>query len=72
MPFIIFLSYWLGGLVMGVKMSNLHYTQGPGLQWIKENLVQYLLGSITFGLLLAAVMGPLTYLLLSVFRKEKP
>ncbi|MEI6683630.1 MAG: DUF2062 domain-containing protein [Bacteroidota bacterium] len=70
MPFIIFLSYWMGGLVMGVKMSNLHYTQGLGLHWIKENLVQYLLGSLTFGALLAAVIGPLTYLLLSAFRKK--
>jgi glycosyltransferase involved in cell wall biosynthesis len=70
MPFIIFLSYIIGGWVLGVSVSNLHYSEGLGLQWIKENLIQYLVGSLILGLLFSAVLGPLTYLLLSVFRKK--
>ena len=70
LPFIIFLSYLLGGWVMGVEMSNLHYIHGLGFQWIKENLIQYLLGSLILGSLLSLVLGPVTYLILTVFRKK--
>jgi len=70
LPFIIFLSYLLGGWVMGVNTSNLSYSPGLGLQWIKENLIQYLLGSIILGFMLTVVLGPFTYLLLSIFRKR--
>ena len=70
LPFIIFLSYMLGGWVMGVNISNLHYVQGFGLHWIKENLVQYLLGSFILGILFALIFGPGTYLLLAIFRKK--
>ncbi len=70
LPFIIFLSYLLGGWVMGVEMSNLHYIHGLGFQWIKENLIQYLLGSLILGFLLSLVLGPVAYILLTVFRKK--
>ena len=70
LPFIIFLSYLLGGWAMGVSASNLSYIPGLGLQWIKENLIQYLLGSIILGFMLTVVLGPFTYLLLSIFRKR--
>ena len=70
LPFIIFLSYMIGGWVLGVNVSNLHYSSGLGLQWIKENLLQYLLGSLILGLMLALVLGPATYLLLHFFRKK--
>jgi len=70
LPFIIFLSYLLGGWVMGVNISNLPYVHGLGLQWIKENLVQYLLGSLILGFMLSLALGPVTYLLLTVFRKK--
>jgi glycosyltransferase involved in cell wall biosynthesis len=70
LPFIIFLSYLLGGWVMGVNISHLPYIKGLGLQWIKENLLQYLLGSLILGAMLALVLGPVTYLLLTVFRKR--
>ena len=70
LPFIIFLSYMLGGWVMGVEMSNLHYIHGLGFQWIKENLIQYLLGSLILGFLLSLVLGHVAYILLTVFRKK--
>ncbi len=70
LPFVIFLSYLIGGWVMGAKVSHIQYSEGMGLQWIRENLVQYLLGSIVFGIVLAAVFGPIAYLLLHLFRKK--
>ena len=70
LPFVIFLSYFLGGWIMGVKTSNLHYIHGLGLQWIKDNLLQYLIGSLVLGLLLALVFGTVSYFLLAIFRKK--
>jgi glycosyltransferase involved in cell wall biosynthesis len=70
LPLIIFLSYMIGGWVMGANISNLDYSQGFGIQWIKENLIQYLLGSLILGLMFALFLGPVTYLLLSFFRKK--
>ncbi len=70
LPFIIFLSYMIGGWTMGTNVANLKYSPGLGLNWIKENLLQYLVGSLLLGLLLAVVLGPVTYLLLCLFRKK--
>ncbi len=70
LPFVIFLSYIIGGWIMGVNVSNLHYSQGLGLHWIRENLVQYLVGSLFLGTTLAILFGPVSYLLLSFFRKK--
>jgi len=70
LPLIIFLSYLLGGWAMGVNIANLTYTPGLGLQWIKDNILQYLIGSLVLGGMLAAVFGPLAYLLLTLFRKQ--
>jgi glycosyltransferase involved in cell wall biosynthesis len=70
LPLIIFLSYIMGGWILGANMSNIEYSSGFGLHWIKENLIQYLIGSLILGSIMALVLGPLTYLLLSVFRKK--
>jgi glycosyltransferase involved in cell wall biosynthesis len=70
LPFVIFLSYIIGGLVMGINVADMQYNSGIGLQWIKENLVQYLIGSLIFASSLALVFGPLSYLLLRFFRKD--
>lgn len=70
LPFVIFLSYLLGGVVMGVEVASVTYSPGLGLEWIKENLLQYLIGSILLGCTLAMVLGPVTYVLLRIFRKN--
>ncbi len=72
LPLIIFVSYLLGGWVLGANVSAVQYSQGIGLQWIRENLVQYLVGSMIFAALLAIVFGPVSYLLLNIFRKNIP
>lgn len=70
LPFIIFLSYIIGGWVLGTNISNINYSAGLGFQWFKENLVQYVLGSLILGIMLAVVFGPISYLLLHFFRKK--
>jgi glycosyltransferase involved in cell wall biosynthesis len=70
LPFVIFLSYIIGGWVLGIKVAQLEYNTGIGLQWIRENLVQYLVGSLVLGITLVAVFWPITYFLLRLFRKK--
>jgi glycosyltransferase involved in cell wall biosynthesis len=70
LPFIIFLSYIIGGWMLGVNVSNMPYNPGFSLQWIKENLFQYLIGSLLLGIALVLVFGPVSYLLLRLFRKK--
>ncbi|MCX6251452.1 MAG: DUF2062 domain-containing protein [Bacteroidetes bacterium] len=71
-PFIIFLSYFSGKLILGPSTSHLVYSPGLSIRWIKENLLQYLVGSFIFGLFLAVILGAITYLLLHYFRKRIP
>ncbi len=70
-PIILFCSYAAGGIVLGDDLSNLVYTSGITFQWIKQNLIQYILGSFVFGAVLAPVTGLTTYILLLIFRKRE-
>lgn len=70
LPLIIFLSYIAGGWILGLNTSAMEYDSGIGLQWIKENLIQYLIGSLILGVALVLVLGPITYILLTLFRKK--
>ncbi len=72
LPVILFASYHTGGIVLGQNSSSMSYSPGIDFQWIRSNLVQYLVGSVVFGVILGATSGLITYLLLSVFRKTKP
>lgn len=70
-PFIIFISYLAGGWALGTDPNTGYYTYEFKMEWVKQNLFQYLAGSLVFGTALAFVMGSLTYLLLEIFRKPK-
>ena len=69
-PIIIFISYLVGGYVLGIEISHLEYSSGIDFGWIKQNLIQYIVGSFVFGALLAPVSGLVTYTLLAIFRKK--
>lgn len=69
-PIIIFISYFVGGFVIGAETSHLTYSSGIDLEWIKDNMVQYIVGSFVFGGLLAPLSGLITYILLVIFRKK--
>jgi len=68
-PIILYLSYISGGLVMG-KGAGLDFDSGITLAFVTENLFQYVVGSLLFGLILAFVMGLITYIALIIFRKQ--
>lgn len=69
-PVILFASFKAGSFFIGIDQVNLIFSNQISLEMIKDNLVQYLVGSLTFGTVLAISFGLLTYLLLVVFRKK--
>ena len=71
LPFLLILSYFTGGLVLGLN-TKLSYGSGINFAWIKHNLLQYVVGSFLLGVIFAVVFGLLTFLLLEVFRKKRP
>jgi len=71
LPFLVFLSYFTGGLVLGLD-TKLSYSSGINLAWIKHHLVQYVVGCFILGIVTAIVMGFLTFILLEIFRKKRP
>lgn len=71
LPFILFLSYFTGGIVLGMD-NTVSYSSGFDFDWVKENLVQYLVGSLVFGLVLSLVLGATSWVLLRIFRIPRP
>jgi uncharacterized protein (DUF2062 family) len=71
LPLIVFLSYITGRLITGSSNHIVKYSSRMSLGWIKANLIQYLVGSIIFGILLALVLGTMTYFLLRISENKK-
>jgi glycosyltransferase involved in cell wall biosynthesis len=69
LPLILYLSYITGGWVLGIT-NRVQYSNEFGLAWIKENLIQYIIGSLVFGLILALGVGAVTYIFLRIFRNR--
>jgi glycosyltransferase involved in cell wall biosynthesis len=69
-PVIIFASFRTGGLFIEANKLNIIYSKKLSLSLIKDNIVQYLTGSIVFGIILALTFGLITYILLLIFRKK--
>ncbi|MEN8225166.1 MAG: DUF2062 domain-containing protein [Bacteroidota bacterium] len=67
-PFILYLSYITGGLVLG-KGVGIDFDNGITLEFVMQNLYQYIIGSLIFGVILALLLGLITYLALLIFRK---
>lgn len=56
--------------MLGAENTHLEYSSGINFQWIKQHLIQYIVGSFVFGAVLAPVTGFITYVLLVTFRKN--
>lgn len=70
MPFILYLSYVTGSYVLGHGSWNVDIEMN--LTGLKENLLQYLVGSMVFATLAGLAAGLLTYVLLPLLKsKEK-
>jgi uncharacterized protein (DUF2062 family) len=68
-PFILYLSYISGGIVLG-RGRGIDFRSDITLEFVTENLLQYVLGSLVFGVVLACLLGLITYILLLIFRKN--
>ena len=71
LPFILFLSYLTGGWILGITPTTVKYAGGMNLSWLESNLLQYLIGSLIFGVALALALGLITFVLLTIFRKNR-
>jgi glycosyltransferase involved in cell wall biosynthesis len=69
-PFILYFSYMSGGLVLGTGFDNSLNGEKVTFEFIGNNLFQYVIGSIVFATFLAILSGLITYILLSLFRKN--
>ncbi len=69
-PIIIFASYKAGGFWMGKKAVQFDYSKYTSLLSIKNNLQQYILGSISLAIVAAIFFGLLTFILLKLFNKK--
>ncbi|HMK02953.1 MAG TPA: DUF2062 domain-containing protein [Ferruginibacter sp.] len=69
-PVIIFLSYKMGSFWMGAGAMDFDFSKSITISSIKQNLLQYVYGSITLAIVAAAVFGLLTFILLKLVGKK--
>lgn len=69
-PFIIYGSFKLGGLVLPEASATIDFSTQLSFGMLKEHLLQYAVGAVILGVILSLTLGPLTYLLLLFFRKR--
>ena len=70
-PLIIFLSYRMGALWLGDKAVVFTFSKNITLDSIKQNLLQYIYGSITLAIVAAIAFGLLTYFFAQITRKKR-
>ena len=68
-PLIIFLSYKLGGLWISNSV-NITLNSDISLATIKQNLEQYIYGSITLAIVAGMLLGFITFILLKIFKRK--
>ncbi|MEE4198152.1 MAG: DUF2062 domain-containing protein [Bacteroidales bacterium] len=69
-PLILWASFKTGGLFIDAGQLKLQYHSDISFELIKDNLIQYIVGSLVFGVLLALALGLITYILLFIFRNK--
>lgn len=69
-PFILFGSYITGGFILG-NHQPLDFGPEITLDFVKKNLIQYVVGALVFGAIMGILAGFFTYLLLAVFRRRQ-
>lgn len=70
-PFIIFGSFYAGGLVLGKNLDLLHFTNNFNLKTVTQDLLQYALGAIILAIIVGLITFAISFVLLNFFRKKK-
>jgi uncharacterized protein (DUF2062 family) len=68
-PFILAASYLTGGLVLHNRL-DLGFDTGITFEFVKNNLLQYVVGALVFGAFMGIFAGLATWLVLTVFRRK--
>jgi glycosyltransferase involved in cell wall biosynthesis len=71
LPFVIYGSYVTGGWLLASGETGIPLPSALTFQWVKANLLQFILGSFVFGAVLSLLFGFLTWILLRFLRKPK-
>jgi glycosyltransferase involved in cell wall biosynthesis len=69
-PLILFMSYRMGAIWMGNDATFLPFSTDISLEEVKQNITQYLWGSVTLAVIAGIIGGSLTWLLIK-FSKRK-
>jgi len=67
-PFLLYFSYVTGGYILGTGKTTLSLSN-VSFEKVYTDLFQYLVGSVTFGAMLAVLVGAISFLLLKIFRR---
>ena len=70
-PVIIFLSYKMGAFWIGENATQFIFSKSLTLESIKNNLIQYIYGSITLAIVAAIAFGLFTFLFLKLIEKKR-
>lgn len=70
-PFILYGSYVTGGWVLQKGYNALFHASDITFEFVKNNLYQYVVGSLVFAVLLSLCFGILTYLMIRLFKKKQ-
>ena len=70
-PLIIFLSYKVGAFWMGPGALQFDFSNAITLSAIKQNLLQYVFGSITLAVVAAVIFGLFTFIFLKLIEKKQ-
>ena len=70
-PLIIFLSFKTGAFWMGENAMQFNFSNSITLKSVKDNLVQYIYGSITLAIVAGIVFGLVTFIFLKLIDKKK-
>ncbi|HNS11581.1 MAG TPA: DUF2062 domain-containing protein [Bacteroidia bacterium] len=71
-PIIVFFSYKLGGFLLGDEAhESLAFSNSINLETVRDGFLQYVYGSILLAFIASFVTGIVSYILLSLVRKER-
>ncbi|MGO4288668.1 DUF2062 domain-containing protein [Chitinophaga sp. RAB17] len=70
-PFVLFASFLVGKFWVGQTASDLIFKDGFNFDTIKDNMLQYVYGSITLAVLGGLLVWAVSLGMLTIFRKEK-
>lgn len=69
-PIILFLSYLTGGIILGENTKTISYSTGYDFVYIKNNILQYIIGSISLAIIASVSISIITFIILSIFRNN--